>query len=151
MCRLALLHPELRPKRVLLSADYCAPAVINTIERRWCCEVYVHYGLTESGLGCAVETPERIGMIPRSDILLETLPDGELVLTTLRREAMPLIRYRTGDLGELTSDGILTRVSGRKQEKAKPVSIMELDNILFACDSIFDYSAFLITCIFSCI
>ena len=30
MRRLALLHPELRPKRVLLSADYCAPAVINT-------------------------------------------------------------------------------------------------------------------------
>lgn len=72
MRRLALLHPELKPRRVLLSADYCAPAVIHTIARKWCCEVYVHYGLTESGLGCAVETPARIGMIPRSDVILET-------------------------------------------------------------------------------
>jgi phenylacetate-CoA ligase len=30
--------------------------------------------------------------------------DGELVFTTLTKEAQPLIRYRTGDIGSLTSD-----------------------------------------------
>ena len=38
---------------------------------------------------------------------------GELVLTTLRREAMPLIRYRTGDLALMDAEGRLTRVFGR--------------------------------------
>ena len=28
--------------------------------------------------------------------------DGELVFTTLTKEALPLIRYRTGDLGAIT-------------------------------------------------
>ena len=30
--------------------------------------------------------------------------EGELVLTTLTKEALPLIRYRTGDLVSITSD-----------------------------------------------
>ncbi len=141
MRRLSLLHPELRPGRVLLSADYCAGAAIETIARRWACEVYVHYGMTESGYGCAVETPARRGMLPREDMLLEALPDGELVLTTLRREAMPLIRYRTGDLGELSEDGRLLRALGRKSEAAKPVPVMALDEILFASDRVLDYEA----------
>ena len=80
-------------------------------------------------------------MIPNSDVILETLQDGEIVLTTLKRDAMPLIRYRTGDLGEMTSNGILTRVLCRKQEKDKPVSIMALDDVLLSCDAILDYSA----------
>ena len=143
MRRLALLHPELKPGCALLSADYCAPAVIRTIEEKWGCEVYVHYGMTENGLGCAVETPARIGMIPRQDVILETLQDGGIILTTLRREAMPLIRYCTGDIGELTPDGRLMRVSGRKSELSKPVSIMALDNILLSCDGILDYFAIL--------
>ena len=141
MRRLALLHPELRPARVLLSADYCAPSAVRTMERVWGCEAYVHYGLTESGFGCAVETPERRGMLLREDVLLETLPDGELVLTTLCREAMPLIRYRTGDLGELGSGGTLLRVLGRKREAEKGVSVMALDGILFDCDAVLDYTA----------
>ena len=141
MRALSLLHPELRPRRVLLSADYCARSSVGTIARSWGCEVYVHYGMTESGYGCAVETPARRGMLPREDMLLETLPDGELVLTTLRREAMPLIRYRTGDLGELTEDGRLLRVLGRKSEAAKPVSIMALDEALLAADEVLDFEA----------
>ena len=80
-------------------------------------------------------------MIPNSDVILETLQDGEIVLTTLKRDAMPLIRYRTGDLGELTSNEILSSVLGRKQEGNKPVSIMALDDVRLSCDAILDYSA----------
>jgi phenylacetate-CoA ligase len=74
-------------------------------------QVFNSYGLSEmSGPGVAFECPEQNGMhiwedAYRVEVLnpttLEPLPDGEegeLVLTTLDREAMPLIRYRTRDL-----------------------------------------------------
>ncbi len=141
MRRLALTAPDLRPARVLVSADYAAPAVIETLERVWGCEALVHFGMTESGLGCAVETPARDGMHIRGGILLETLPDGELVLTTLRREGMPLIRYRTGDAASLLPNGNLGAVYGRMDELRSPVSAPALDRILFAQDAVLDYSA----------
>jgi len=69
------------------------------------------YGLTEmNGPGVAFECPEQNGMHLWEDAYLaeiinpETLEPakpgivGELVLTTLCREGMPLIRYRTRDL-----------------------------------------------------
>ena len=141
MRRLALFAPDLRPRRVLLSADYCAASLIDTVSRLWHCQVYTHYGCTECGLGGAVETPERDGMIPRKDLLFETLPDGEIVFSTLEREAMPLIRYRTGDIGEVDERGRLTAVRGRKEELRGPVSMPVLDEILFGDDAVLDYSA----------
>ena len=139
--RLALTAPDLRTRRVLLSADYGAPALFSAIERVWGCQALNHYGMTESGLGCAVETPVRDGMHIRRDILLETLEDGELALTTLRRQAMPLIRYRTGDLGKTLPGGILKAVYGRKAERGQKLSVCRLDQILFSCDPVLDYQA----------
>ncbi len=139
--RLALIAPDFHPVRVLLSADYVSNAAVQTIERIWKCQALAHFGMTESGLGCAVETPARDGMHIRSGILLETTQDGELVLTTLRRQAMPLIRYRTGDLGKLLANGNLGAVYGRKEELSAPVSITALDEILFNNDGILDYRA----------
>ncbi len=70
------------------------------------------YGLSEMcGPGVAAECPERSGLHVQEDhFLVEVVDpgedrrladghDGELVFTTLTKEAMPLIRYRTGDLG----------------------------------------------------
>lgn len=72
---------------------------------------YNSYGLSEMyGPGVAFECPEQHGMhIWEDAYLVEVLDpstlapvaegeEGELVLTTLSREAMPLIRYRTRDL-----------------------------------------------------
>lgn len=70
---------------------------------------FVITGLTESAYGCAVECRSHDGMhIREADIFLECVDvvsgrpvppgqKGEIVLTTLTREAMPLVRYRTGD------------------------------------------------------
>lgn len=93
--RLALLHSELPVQNALLSSDYVSPALVETISRRWNARVLNHYGMTESGYGLAVQTEPGGPMCLRPDALLETLPDGELVLTTLDREAMPMLRYRT--------------------------------------------------------
>ena len=40
---------------------------------------------------------------PESGAPLDEGAEGELVFTTLRKEAMPLLRYRTGDIGSVTT------------------------------------------------
>jgi phenylacetate-CoA ligase len=73
--------------------------------------VFNSYGLSEmNGPGCAFECTEQDGLHIWEDSFLveivnpETLQPvaegeiGELVMTTLRRTAMPIIRYRTRDL-----------------------------------------------------
>lgn len=74
-------------------------------------ELYDIYGLTEIyGPGIGISCDERTGMHYWDDYIYcevvdpktgEVLPDGELgelVITTLRKEGAPLIRYRTHDL-----------------------------------------------------
>ena len=102
-----------RLKSMLLCSDYAPPALREHIEASCGCETFLHYGATESGLGCAVECRQHRGChIRESDLLLEIidpqtcrgLPDGEVgevVITTLKRRAMPLVRYRTGDMASL--------------------------------------------------
>jgi phenylacetate-CoA ligase len=75
--------------------------------------VYQHYGMTETGLGGGVECAAMDGChLREADLYVEVIdPEsgrrlppgtvGEIVVTTLTREAMPLVRYRTGDLGRL--------------------------------------------------
>jgi phenylacetate-CoA ligase len=87
------------------------------IEEMMGVKAYNSFGMSEMcGPGVGFECPEQNGMHFWEDYYiveivdpetLEPVPDGEigeLVLTTLCREAMPLLRYRTRDL---------TRVLGR--------------------------------------
>jgi phenylacetate-coenzyme A ligase PaaK-like adenylate-forming protein len=96
-------------KSILLSAEYVSDESVKAIEDAWDCNVFEHYGMTEMGLGGAMACETHIGYHPReADLIFEiidpesgaVLPDGEygeIVFTTLTREAMPFIRYRTGD------------------------------------------------------
>ena len=74
-------------------------------------KAYNSFGMSEMcGPGVAFECPRQEGMHIWEDyyiveiidpVTLDPVPDGEvgeLVLTTLKREAMPLLRYRTRDL-----------------------------------------------------
>jgi phenylacetate-CoA ligase len=69
------------------------------------------YGLTElGGPGVSIECPEKKGYHINEDFFLPEIidpetnrpvpigEDGELVFTTLQKEAMPVIRYRTKDI-----------------------------------------------------
>ncbi len=84
------------------------------IEQRLFIETFDNYGVSElMGPGIAGECSAHAGMHIFEDHFLpeiidpltcEVLPPGatgELVLTTLTREAFPLIRYRTGDVTSL--------------------------------------------------
>jgi phenylacetate-CoA ligase len=98
---------------------------------------YNSYGLSEmNGPGVAFECPEKNGMHIWEDSFLlevinpktlEPLPDGaegELVFTTLNREAMPLIRYRTRDISSIYTDQCpcgrthrrISRIKGRTDD-----------------------------------
>ena len=81
------------------------------IEELYGFKAFNSYGLSEmNGPGMAFECPEQNGMHIWEDnyiveiidpVTLKPLPDGEegeLVTTTLLRDGMPILRYRTKDL-----------------------------------------------------
>ena len=83
----------------------------DQIEELYGVQAFNSYGLSEvCGPGVGFECPAQNGIHLWEDYFLveiidpetgKVLPageEGELVLTTLKREAMPLLRYRTGDL-----------------------------------------------------
>ena len=87
----------------------------HDIEQTMGIKAYDIYGLTElSGPGVAFECSEQKGMHVNEDHFIpeiidpdtgEVLPDdteGELVFTSLDKEAFPLLRYRTRDICSLT-------------------------------------------------
>ncbi len=164
--QMAKANPGLRPKSVLLCADYVPKAVVEAVRELWRCEIFTHYGSTESGLGGAVSCAARDGLhIWASELLFEivdpktglAVPDGEygeVVFTTLAREAMPLIRYRTGDISRILSDRCacgsalrrLDDIQGRYENLiALPggggFSIHQLDEIVFKLPEVLDYVA----------
>jgi phenylacetate-CoA ligase len=100
--------------KVLFAAgEYLPDAMRRELRAIWNCPVFTHYGLTEMGLGVAVECAAHQGYhFNEAGLLLEvvdpvngeTVPpgeEGELVFTTLVRQAMPLIRYRTHDISRI--------------------------------------------------
>ena len=86
-------------------------ATRKAIEELWGAEVYDFYGLSDIFGACAAMCEAKDGLhIAENHILVETVDIhtgevlkpgevGELVFTTLRKHARPLIRFRTGDIG----------------------------------------------------
>ncbi len=148
-------------KSLLISGDYLSEFARHEMERIWCGAVFNHYGLTESGLGFALECQYHNGMHLRGkDMYVEILdeqghqvPDGvwgEMTLTTLTRRGMPLIRYRTGDRarfleGECPCGSVLKRldrIAGRMIYEKEDLSIHTLDEVIFPLSGdIIDYTA----------
>jgi phenylacetate-CoA ligase len=112
-------------------------AVSKRLEEIYDITAFNSYGLSEmNGPGVGMNCPRKHGVHIWEDHYLlevidpqtlEPMPDGqpgELVLTTLRREGMPLIRYRTKDLTmvlpELCPCGrthrCISRISGRTDD-----------------------------------
>ncbi len=102
---------DLSLRRAYVGAEPYSEETRRKIEAGLGVEVFNSYGLSEmNGPGVAFECGQRIGLHLWEDHFLmeivdpktgEVLPDGqrgELVLTTLTREAMPILRYRTRDI-----------------------------------------------------
>ncbi len=108
---------ELPLKAGIFGAEPWTDAMRRQIEETTGIEAFDIYGLSEIiGPGVAIECPEHRGLHIFEDHFYpeiidpdteEVLPDGEygeLVITTLTKEAFPMIRYRTRDLTRMISE-----------------------------------------------
>lgn len=92
------------------------PETRERIEALWGAEVFDYYGLSDIFGACAGMCTEKDGLHWAEDHILAEVLDpetgepvaegerGELVLTTLRKAARPMIRFRTGDIVSMTSE-----------------------------------------------
>jgi len=123
-------------KTGIFGAEPWSDTVRKSLENRLGVTAYDSYGLSELfGPGVAFECPERDGLHIWHDCYLVEIIDpktgeqlsegerGELVVTPLVKEAMPLLRYRTGDVTMLMEDGCLcsrgkkiARITGRSDD-----------------------------------
>ncbi|MBC3887192.1 AMP-binding protein [Acetobacterium paludosum] len=155
-------------KKLLLSTDYVPEAMINELNRNFNCPVFTHYGMTEMGYGGGVECEALNGYhLREADLYVEIINPysgapvengevGEVVFTTLTREAMPLIRYRTGDIAAFSDKPCpcgtflrtLKRVEGRLENRVEIsrgafLELKTLDEIILQFEEIIDYQAVL--------
>ncbi|MEG3224902.1 MAG: phenylacetate--CoA ligase [Methanobacteriales archaeon Met13] len=131
---------DINLKAGLFGAEMWTEEMRNEIEKRLKLDALNIYGLTEIiGPGVAQECMEKKGLHIFEDHFypeiidpntLQTLPDGEkgeLVLTTLSREGMPILRFRTRDITVLTRGKCecgrtlikMNRITGRSDDMLK--------------------------------
>jgi phenylacetate-CoA ligase len=109
-------------KTGIFGAEPWSESVRHSLEKRLGVTAYDSYGLSELfGPGVAFECPERNGLHIWHDSFYVEIIDpktgervsdgerGELVVTPLVKEAMPLLRYRTGDVTVKMEDGCICR------------------------------------------
>lgn len=103
---------DLAIRRIIVAGEPggSIPATRQAIESIWNAELYDFYGISDIFGACAGMCSERNGLHIAEDHLLvevldtasgEPVPDGEkgeMVLTTLQKQARPMIRFRTGDV-----------------------------------------------------
>jgi len=111
------LKDQLHLKAGIFGAEAWSDEMRHDIEQKLGITAYNIYGLTEmSGPGVAFECEAHCGSHIQEDNFIaeiidpntgEVLPEGskgELVFTTINKEASPLIRYRTHDICTLTRE-----------------------------------------------
>ena len=142
-------------QRALVSGDACPAGVLMELEKSLGSKLYPHYGSRECGLGGAVTCQAFEGMHLRENHIIaeiidengNVLPDGEygeLVITTIGMEAMPLIRYRTGDFTRILPPcpcGGVTKRLDKVSRREGRISIEELDSRMFRIGELVDYRA----------
>lgn len=169
----ASLKLQLGPIRsVLLCSDYIPESLSAQLAKLLACEVFSHYGTVETGLGGGVDCGAHCGMhLREADLLFEiidphtTIPLaigqwGEIVVTTITRTGMPLIRYRTGDYGRLLPgpcpcgshirrlDRVFGRINqvrtlGNSNGNGDQLALQTLDELLFPLPGLLDFRAVL--------
>ena len=105
LAREGIAPDELALELGLFGAEPWSDAMREQIQRRLGLRARNFYGLSEIiGPGVSAECEEAAGAHVIEDHFLVEEIDGELVITTLTKEALPLIRYRTGDIATLTEE-----------------------------------------------
>ncbi len=134
------LSKRVKLKAGVFGAEMWTERMREELEKRFRLHALNIYGLTEIiGPGVAQECMEKSGLHIAEDLFfpevvspdnLEPLAEGEkgeLVITTLTREGMPMIRFRTKDLTSLTRGKCkcgrtlvkMSRITGRSDDMLK--------------------------------
>jgi phenylacetate-CoA ligase len=124
----------------VFGAERWGPAMRSRIEALLGIETFDIYGFTELyGPGTGIDCPEHEGIHywddfyvievidPESGAAVAPGEQGELVVTTLRKQAQPLLRYRTHDVSRLIPEPCrcgspyprIDRISGRSDDMFK--------------------------------
>ena len=143
-------------RRALVSGDACPAAVIAGCEEILGTKLFPHYGSREMALGGAICCPAHAGMHLRENHVIAEIMDedgyplppgawGELVITTIGMEAMPLIRYRTGDTtrvipGRCACGSEVLRLDTVSRRDGSE-ELAALDETLFSLPFVADYRA----------
>ncbi|WP_064791570.1 phenylacetate--CoA ligase family protein [Shewanella woodyi] len=171
--RLAQLATEagLDPKNSTVNKIICvgepsSSAKQKFIAESWNAKVYNHYGMTEA-LAVATPCEKQKLHLCSNRLFSETLSPktgypvplgemGELVFTTLNTEAMPLIRYKTGDLIRLDHEPCscgnphptFTHLGREDDIFEAPDGVhhfSELDTVLFSIQGLEPYFSYTVT------
>ena len=151
---------DLSLKYGVFGAESWTNEMRNTIEKELGIKAYDIYGLSEiSGPGVAMECEFQNGCHVQDDmfypeiidpITLKPLPvgeEGELVFTTLTKEGIPLIRYRTRDLCRILPDRCecgrttlrLDKIKGRTDDmliiRGVNVFPSQIESCILKCDN----------------
>jgi len=123
---------DLTVKKAYLGAEPYTEATRKKLEELWGMDAYNSYGLSEmNGPGVSFECVHKNGMHVWEDFYIieiidpdtgAVLPDGaegELVLTHVNREAMPMFRYRTRDLTRIIPEPCPCGRTHRRIERIK--------------------------------
>jgi len=146
---------DLNLRIAFLGAEPYSNEIRKKIEELYGLDAFNSYGLSEmNGPGVAFECTEKDGMHlwedsyflevidPETGECLEDGHEGEMVLTTLMREGMPIIRYRTGDIASVYTETCacgrthrrISRIKGRSDDMLiiKGVNIypMQIEKVL---------------------
>lgn len=150
---------------VILTADHVPAPLVARVEHLLGARVLNHYGMTEIGFGGAIQCPAREHLhLRHPDLFFEIVDSagnplppgqwGEIVITTLNRKGMPLIRYRTGDVSRILDTPCacgspfprLDRVRNRQRVSTNNagchgLTMVELDDLFFSLPGVVDFKA----------
>jgi len=161
---------EFQLKAIGFGAEMWTEEMRKELEKRFNAPAFNIYGLTEIiGPGVAMECQEKNGLHIFEDHFYpeiinsktgETLPPGkrgELVITTLTRVGMPIIRFRTKDITSIDYDECncgrtlarISRITGRADDmvKVRGVSVFpsQVEKALLKIDGIQPHYQIIIT------
>jgi len=138
---------ELSVRNGIFGAEMFTKEMKKRIMETWNMDVHDIYGLTEMcGPGVSADCDEHDGLHlwedhflaeiidPKTGERLEKEEEGELVLTTLTKEGMPVIRYRTRDI-TFIYDGLCN--CGRTHIKHAPIKGRSDDMVIVKGTNVF--------------
>ncbi|MBQ1352770.1 MAG: phenylacetate--CoA ligase family protein [Firmicutes bacterium] len=148
---------SIRVREMLLSADDVPDAICDRLNTAWGSRSFRHYGMTELCIAGGCECAAKMGYhVRNSDHYFEVLdPDengfGQIAVTTFNHKAMPLLRYKTGDIGKIEKSpcacgGVLPRIfkiRGRIRNSidfgSGRLFLSDIEEVLFSIPQIIDF------------